>query len=91
MATEDEFPTIAQFAEGLVELVKKGLGEQPAQVLIVPDSTMQTAARILGGGEQDRPALMIDLTGDNRRPGQVPVTMISTAALFGSTIPTRTN
>lgn len=38
MATEDKFPTIRDVRDRLSELVERGLGDLPAQIVIVPPS-----------------------------------------------------
>lgn len=55
---ESEFPTISDFKSLLEDLIEKGFGDLPCQVLIVPDSTLQALAR--HGGNTDKPAVMID-------------------------------
>lgn len=62
--TENEFPTISDLHDRLAELIAKGLGALPVQVLIVPDSTLQAIARNAGQKDDDKPALMIDLIDD---------------------------
>lgn len=62
--TENEFPTICDLRDRLTELVEKGLGELPVQILVVPDSTLQAIARNSGQKDDAKPALMIDLVDD---------------------------
>lgn len=72
---ENRFPTIRDVRDRLAELVDKGLGDLPVQIVVMPDSTMQAIAKLMGG-HSDKPALMIDLSeGDGPR---LPVTLIST-------------
>lgn len=61
---ESEFPTIADLRDRLSELVERGLGELPVQILVVPDSTLQAIARDAGAKDDAKPALMIDLMDD---------------------------
>ncbi|KKM98706.1 hypothetical protein LCGC14_1155180 [marine sediment metagenome] len=82
---ESEFPTIREISDGLSMLVSKGLGDLPVQVLVVPDSTLQAIARVLGAQEGDRPALMIELR--NSAEGRVPVSIMSTDRMQGRGIP----
>lgn len=77
MATENEFPTIADLRDCLSELIEQGFGDQPVQVLVVPDSTLQAIAASIPGGDA-KPALMIDLTTDT---GRLPVGLISMRAI----------
>jgi hypothetical protein len=86
--SENEFPTLRDFRDRLSELIDKGLGDLPAQILVVPDSTMQVIAchfdptRTLGVA----PALMIDL---DRSGGRMPVCLISTDRMVISDLPSR--
>ena len=59
--SEDEFPTIADLHARLGELIAKGFGDLPVQILIVPDSTLQAIARDAGQTDDSKPALMIEL------------------------------
>lgn len=81
---ENEFPTIRDVRDRLTELVDQGLGDHPAQVLIVPDSTMQAIAIVTGGLGYDRtkPALLIELTG-TEQSARLPVTLVSTDRMTG--------
>jgi hypothetical protein len=78
---ENKFATVRDFRDRLSELVDQGLGELPAQVLVVPDSTMQIVARHLVPVRlnSDKPALMIDLDGGTE--DRLPVALISTDRL----------
>jgi hypothetical protein len=71
---EAEFPTIRDLRDRLSELIEQGLGGQPVQVVVVPDSTIQALARSAGSGD-GKPALMVELPGDQ---GRLPVALIST-------------
>jgi hypothetical protein len=82
--SESEFPTIAQLRDRLSELVDKGFGALPVQIVVVPDSTLQAIARSLQP-TADRPALMIDLTGADQR---MAVGLISIDRLSGRGMPT---
>lgn len=62
---ESTWPTIRDASVILAELVAKGLGDLPVQVLLVPDSTMQALARAAGAKDDAKPALMIDYTPDD--------------------------
>lgn len=67
---ESTFATIRDVRDRLSELVERGLGDLPTQILIVPDSTLQAIARNSGPDGYDnsrKPALMIDLEGDGVR------------------------
>ena len=75
---ENQFPTIRDVRDRLSELVDKGFGDHPCQVLVVPDSTLQAIARTAGQTPDDKPALMIDLCGDSDR---LPVALISAQRL----------
>lgn len=74
---ENTFPTIRDFAARLADLTQEGFGDLPAQILVVPDSTLQAIARVkmADGYNATKPALMIDLQGDD---SQVLVGLIST-------------
>lgn len=80
---ENEFPTIAQLRDCLTRLVDCGLGAQPVQILLVPDSTLQATARATGGPDYNpaNPALMIELeVTDGSR---LPVTIMSADRMHG--------
>jgi hypothetical protein len=76
---EDKFPTIEQLRDRLSDLVGKGFGALPVQILVVPDSTLQAIARSLDHPPPNKPALMIDF-------GEV--SMISADRLGGRAMPT---
>ena len=83
MASENSFPTIRDFRDRLNYLVNQGLGDQPVQILIVPDSTMQAISRIVSAGCDpipDKPALMIEFEGAD---GRMPVLIYSTDRMEG--------
>lgn len=75
---ESEFATIADLHAALSDLVGRGFGELPVQVLVVPGSTLQTLARAEGAVDDDKPALMIEFGGDS---GRFPVSILSTEYL----------
>ena len=77
MATENMFPTLRDVRDKLSELVEQGLGDHPAQIVIVPDSTMQAIARVTAppGYNHDKPALMVEFDGV---AGRLPVIIYST-------------
>lgn len=58
MANESTFPTIQDYRDLLTKLVDEGFGDHPAQILIVPSSTLDVLAKHAGatGG---RAALML--------------------------------
>jgi hypothetical protein len=58
--SEDQFPTIAQAHAVLFDLIKRGFGELPVQILIAPDSTIQALARDAGATDDQKPALMLE-------------------------------
>lgn len=76
---ESEFPTIADLRDRLSDLVERGLGDQPVQIVVVPDSTMQAIARSSNGG--GKPALMIEMAGNGNR---LPVAFISAERMAGN-------
>lgn len=81
---ESDFPTLRDFRDRLSELVDKGLGELAAQILVVPDSTMQAIASHIDPTRKQgaAPALMIDLDQGNEGR-QMPVSLISTDRMSG--------
>lgn len=56
---ENTFPTIQDYRDLLNDLVEKGFGDHPAQLLVVPDSTLQALVRHEHPGDQT-PATMIE-------------------------------
>ena len=89
MSDDRNFPTLRDFRDRLASLVDEGLGDLPAQILVLPDSTMQALAchfdptRKLGTS----PALMIDL--DNGDAGKrLPVSVLNVDRMSGSAMPT---
>lgn len=70
---ESKFPTIRDVRDQLTTLVERGLGQLPAQIVVVPDSTIQAIALQMGADPKEGPALMIEL-----REGRPPVSLIST-------------
>lgn len=89
MAEENQFPTIRDLRDKLSELVDQGLGDQPAQIIIVPDSTMQAIARVVAppGYVHDKPALMIEFDAVG---GRMPVLIYSTDRMSGREMKSRT-
>lgn len=81
---ESEFPTISDLHDAFASLVKRGLGRLPAQVVVVPDSTLQAIAKAGRNPSGDSPALMVELRGNT---GRIPVTIVSTSRLSGSGMP----
>lgn len=73
---ERPLPTIADFSARLSELVARGFGDFEAQLLIVPDETLQAIAAALNTGERgDRPTLMIDFQEEGN--GRQAVSLVS--------------
>lgn len=75
---ESQFPTIADLQSVLADLVAKGYGDLPVQVLVVPDSSLQSIARADGAPLGDKPALMIEFSAQE---GRHPVSIMSTERL----------
>lgn len=75
---ESEFPTIADLRDRLSELVERGLGDHPVQIVVVPDSTMQAIVRSSNGGR--KPAIMIEMPVNGSR---LPVAFISAERMAG--------
>lgn len=75
---ENEFPTIRDVRDRLAELVDRGLGDLPVQLVVAPDSTMQAIARATPGFDPRKPALLIEFGGDQ---GRLPVSLISAERL----------
>ncbi len=88
MAHENEFPTIRDLRDKLSELVDQGLGDQPAQIVIVPDSTIQAIASVVAppGYVHDKPALMVEFEGVD---GRLPVLIYSTDRAQGREMKSR--
>ncbi len=84
MATEEKFPTIRDFRDLLNDLVGKGFGHHPAQILVVPDSTLQALARHGGQSDGGKPALMMEWQIGNNR---MPVSFTSTDRMQGRGMP----
>lgn len=72
---ESEFPTLNDLRACLDELIARGFGELPVQILVVPDSTLQAIA-----ADAETPALMIDFPVSTER---MSVGFISTRYLDG--------
>jgi len=57
---ENEFPTIEDGRDVLQQLVDKGFGQLPMQVVIVPSSTLAVLAKD-AGHTKSKPAIMIEM------------------------------
>jgi len=79
---ENHYPTIRDVHECLTDLIGRGLGDLPVQIVVAPDSTMQALAVLGGKYTGKKPALMIEFPGDGAR---LPVAFISTDRLGGKT------
>lgn len=81
---ESEFPTIRDLRDGLTKLVEQGIGDLPVQIVIVPGSTMEAVARIVGGKDYDatKRALMIELEPADG-VARFPVSLVSTDYIAG--------
>lgn len=77
---QNEFPTILDLWNKLADLIDRGLGDHPVQVLVVPDATLQTIARTFGG-RRKKPALMIEFPGPSAE--RMPVCVMSTEQYGG--------
>lgn len=77
MATENTFPTIADLHKAMTNLIERGFGDLPIQIVIAPDSTLQILA---DRQEGQKPALMIEW---HVQEGRQPVAFVSTARLDG--------
>lgn len=82
MASENNFPTIRDIRDKLSKLVELGLGDQPAQIVIVPASTIQAIARVVAppGYVHDKPALLVEFEGVD---GRLPVLVYTTDGMLG--------
>lgn len=76
---ENEFPTIKDLRDQLDDLVAKGFGELPVQIVVAPDSTIQALAKAQNWN--GKPATMIEYTRDGKELG---VSFISTDRLAGT-------
>lgn len=85
---ESKFPTLRDFRDRLSDLIEKGLGDLPAQLLIVPDSTMQAVASHIDIARKSgaAPALMIDLD-DGDAGSRLPVSLIKVDRMGGRGMP----
>lgn len=82
MADESKYPTIHDMHAVLTDMVAKGFGDMPAQLVVVPDSTMQALAKVVAGHDtESKAALMMDFLVN---PDRMPVTIMSTARMGGS-------
>lgn len=82
MAKENEFPTIRDLRDRLTELVDRGLGDLPVQIVVAPDSTIQALAR--AEDVNAVPAIMLEYPRDGHAIG---VPFISTDRLSRGGIP----
>lgn len=57
--SESSFPTIIDARDVLQQLIDKGFGELPMQVVVVPASTLATLAKD-AGHNSSKPAVMIE-------------------------------
>lgn len=87
MATENNFPTIKDYRDLLSDVIDKGFGDLPVQILVVPDSTLQALARHRGERDSDKPAIMMQWLID---PARLPVSFISAGRLKDCGMPTTT-
>lgn len=78
---ESEFPTVNDLASAIADLIERGLGDLAVQIVVAPDSTMQSLARSLDPNYGGAPAMMIDLTMGIE--GRLPIAFISTERLGG--------
>jgi hypothetical protein len=79
--TENKFPTLRDLRDKLSQLVNMGLGDHPAQIIIVPDSTLQAVAKAsVPEWANDKPALMVEFDGVD---GRMPVLVYSTDRMQG--------
>lgn len=79
---EHEFPTIRDLRDGLANLVERGLGDHPVQIVVVPASTMLVIARATGAPAADEPPLMIEFCIADSA-GRIPPTFVSTSFIEG--------
>jgi len=64
MATENNFPTISDLRDLADTMIDRGFGELPIQIVVVPDSTLQSIA---GHQADGKPAIMLDFTNKGGR------------------------
>lgn len=79
---ECNFPTIADLADRMADLVAQGLGAFPVQIVVVPDSTLQAIAK-MNGYAGTKPALMAEMVTEPATP-RLPVCVISADRLSGN-------
>lgn len=80
MANESRLPTINDLALAMAEFAKEGLGDQPVQAVVVPDSTMQALARA-AKASLEPPPLMMEVAG---RDGRMPLLVLSADRMAGA-------
>mgnify|MGYP000309539715 CR=1 FL=1 len=54
-------PTINDAHQAMEMIIDAGLADQPVQLMVVPDETLQALARWIGQQATDKPALMVDV------------------------------
>lgn len=70
MAEENEFPTIRNLRDRLSTLIEMGLGDLAVQIVVVPDSTIQSLAKhCFEQAPYAKPAIMIEFEVDARAFG----------------------
>lgn len=80
MATENLFPTIQNLHDVLAGLIARGYGALPVQIVVVPDSTIQSLAPP-EGRQSEKPAIMIEYPVADRGLG---ISFITTERLSAS-------
>ena len=89
MATEDKFPTLRDLRDGLSRLIDEGMGDLAAQIIIVPDSTLQAVAKVTGApgwNAQTDKAKLIEFDGVD---GRLPMMMLTADYVNGKDMPSR--
>ena len=71
---ENRYPTLKDASEVLAEMVARGLGGLPLQVIVAPPSTLLALARNAGHEVGGKPALMLEFSNDS---GRFPVCVVS--------------
>lgn len=79
---ENQFPTIRDLHARMAELIERGLGEHPVQVLVVPDATLQPIAIDVELPGDRKPAAMIELY-DKESADRLPVSLVCAERLSG--------
>lgn len=78
MASEQNFPTIRDLRDRLSNLIDRGFGALPVQIVVAPDSSIQALAD--AEGPHGKPAIMIEFPIEGRLFG---ISFISTDRLGG--------